>query len=79
MEGLSIVDDGDEGLVLQAEPEYSRGINLQLFLIGRFLTDRDICTNMMKMRMASIWRSRKGVSITETEKRPILIPVLPCL
>nr|KYP46238.1 Uncharacterized protein At4g02000 family [Cajanus cajan] len=41
--------------------------NLTLCLIGRFLTERQIHTQMMKERMAEVWHPRKGVSIREID------------
>lgn len=42
--------------------------NLNFCLIGRFLTDRNIRVNVMKEVLANVWRPRRGVTITETDK-----------
>lgn len=60
---LSLSKDEDEELILDPvnlgqNPEFS-----DFCLVGTFLTERTINFNIMKHRLASIWRPGKGVSI----------------
>lgn len=62
---LSLSKDEDEELVLDSS---NLDRNPELFdycLVGTFLTDRTINFNIMKHRLASIWRPGKGVAIRE--------------
>lgn len=51
----------DEGGVEKED----RAGDLNLCLVGRFITDRSIRTHIMKERMAEIWRPVKNVTIKE--------------
>lgn len=42
--------------------------NLELCLVGRFLTNRAIRVHAVKERMAEVWRAVKGVSIKELQR-----------
>lgn len=65
MENLSLTKDEEEELILVAE-NIDPGLgNIDLCLVGRFLTDRSVNFNVMRQRMASVWRPVKGVCIMD--------------
>lgn len=51
MEGLSILDEGDGGLVFDAERGQEREADLSLCLVGKNFTDKTIHAPIMKDRM----------------------------
>ncbi|KAL8551821.1 hypothetical protein ACS0TY_000757 [Phlomoides rotata] len=61
MENLVISGDEDEDLVFEENREETTHGDLDFYLVGRFLTDKDYNFNIMKNRMAAIWKSNKGV------------------
>lgn len=63
--GISLDGDEDDGLSFQVDGDAEAKHDLQLCLVGRFLTDRPIIVLIMKARMAGIWRPVKGVTIKE--------------
>lgn len=65
LEGISLDGDEDDGLSFQVDGDAEAKHDLQLCLVGRFLTDRPIRVLIMKARMAGIWRPVKGVTIKE--------------
>lgn len=67
MEGLSLVEEEEEGLVFDLEGNQGRTNDLELCLIARFLTDKRIHTNTMKNRLPRVWHPGKEVSIKEVE------------
>lgn len=64
MEDLNLEDE-DEGLSLHADGNTDGPDDLQLCLVGHFVTQRSIRTHIMKEHMAEVWRSLKGISIRE--------------
>lgn len=65
MDDLSLHDEDEEGITLQP-PNVEKGPDdIQLCLVGRFVTKRSIRTHIMKERLAEVWRPVKGVSIKE--------------
>lgn len=64
MESLSLQDD-DDGLFLRRSTQGRAANDVQLYLVGQFVTDRSIRTHAMKERTADVWRPLKGVSIKE--------------
>lgn len=66
MDGLSL-GDGAGGLTFDAAQNDNQPVDLELCLVGRFLTDRSIRVHIMRERLAGIWRSGKGVSIKELD------------
>lgn len=64
MEDMSL-SDGDEGITLQPDNPESGPVDVQLCLVGRFVTKRSIRTHIMKERLSEVWRPVKGVSIRE--------------
>jgi 14-3-3 protein epsilon len=66
LEGLSLHDEGEEGFCFDFEEEEEDDIvDLRWCLIGRFLCERTIHFNSMKVRMADLWKPVKGVTIKE--------------
>jgi hypothetical protein len=65
LEDLSIHEEEEEGFVFDMEEEGEEQIDFRWCLIGRFLSDRTIHVNSMKVTMADIWRPVKGVKIKE--------------
>lgn len=51
MENLSLIEEEDDGFV-DVEKESDQPIDLNLCLVGRFLTNRPIRMHIMKDRMA---------------------------
>ncbi|XVF41904.1 hypothetical protein PTKIN_Ptkin01aG0318000 [Pterospermum kingtungense] len=69
LEGLSLSDDEDDELQLELRDSHSQPKHLEFCLVGPFLTDKAINFNVMRNRMASIWRPTKGVNIKEIESQ----------
>lgn len=66
MAGLSFSGDEEEGLTIRVRDEEVAVVNdLQLCLMGYFLTDRPIRVTIMKECMAGICWPVKGVVIKE--------------
>jgi 14-3-3 protein epsilon len=63
LEDLSLQDE--EGFVFDLEEGEVEIIDFRWCLVGRFLGDRSIHVNSMKVTMADIWRPVKGVKIKE--------------
>ncbi|XP_058734223.1 uncharacterized protein At4g02000-like [Vicia villosa] len=72
LEGLSLLDDGDEGFCFDIGDDDGSTGDLQFCLVGRFLSDRPIHVKSMKARMADIWRPVKKVMIKEAMDDRIL-------
>ena len=70
LERLSIAADEDEELTLAGG---EGGWKYDLCLVGRFLTDRSVNPNVMKHRLADLWKPRKGVSIQSITQDCLLI------
>ncbi|GAU46344.1 hypothetical protein TSUD_180770 [Trifolium subterraneum] len=56
-----------EGIVFEDDNNSQEGSNLQLCLLGRFLTDRTIRFNTMKETLATAWKPGKRTTIREIE------------
>ncbi|XP_075479012.1 uncharacterized protein At4g02000-like [Primulina tabacum] len=65
MENLTL--SKDEEVIIEENTIPIEGSDQELCLVGRFLIDRSINFNAMKNRLASIWRSGKGICIKELE------------
>ncbi|KAL8474538.1 hypothetical protein ACS0TY_031117 [Phlomoides rotata] len=52
-----VLEPSDESLASTETPEFC--------LVGRFLTDQPINFSLMKSRMASIWRPKKGLYVKD--------------
>ncbi|KAK2429287.1 hypothetical protein QL285_027738 [Trifolium repens] len=66
LEGLSL-HDGEEGFTFEFDDEEEEQVDLRWCLIGRFICERAIHFNSMKVRMADLWKPVKGVTIKETK------------
>ncbi|PNY14674.1 hypothetical protein L195_g011358 [Trifolium pratense] len=65
LEGLSL-HEGEEGFRFDFEEEEDEQVDLRWCLVGRFISDKAIHFNSMKVRMADLWRPMGGVTIKET-------------
>lgn len=54
LEKLSLVEEEENGLIFYVKEELENQANVSLCLVGRFLMERTIKTNVMKDRMARI-------------------------
>jgi 14-3-3 protein epsilon len=63
LENLSIQED--DGFVFDLDDGEEGVIDFRWCLVGRFLGDRSIHVNSMKVTMADVWRPVKGVKIKE--------------
>lgn len=63
----------EEDLVFEEEEEDLSSNDLALCLVGRFLTDQTYNFNIMKSRMAAIWKPNKGVMFKNTGNGRLLI------
>lgn len=61
MENLSISQAEDEDLILEEDEFLIGETDCDLCLVGRFLTEQLFNFNIMKTRMAAIWKPNKGV------------------
>jgi 14-3-3 protein epsilon len=66
LEDLSIHAEEEEGFIFDIGEDEGEQIDFRWCLLGRFLSDRPIHVNSMKVTMANIWRPVKGVKIKET-------------
>ncbi|MCI43868.1 hypothetical protein A2U01_0065107, partial [Trifolium medium] len=66
-DGLSLHEEEEEGFSFEFEEEGEEQVNLQWCLVGRFLCERPIHFNSMKVRMADLWKPVKGVIIKEAK------------
>ncbi|XP_057770775.1 uncharacterized protein At4g02000-like [Salvia miltiorrhiza] len=60
MAALNLSNEDDE-LILDDDITGESSVSVDLCLVGRFLTDQPINFNLMRSRLASIWRPGKGV------------------
>ncbi|GAU34899.1 hypothetical protein TSUD_144300 [Trifolium subterraneum] len=65
LDGLSLQEEEEEGFVFDFEEEGDEQVDLRWCLVGRFLCDKSIHFNSMKVRMAELWNPVKGVTIKE--------------
>lgn len=73
LDSLSLGEEKDDvGVFIREEGPRQEGSrlepNFELCLIGHFLTDMSIRLKVMMEIIANVWRPRRGVTITETEK-----------
>ncbi|PNY16121.1 hypothetical protein L195_g012831, partial [Trifolium pratense] len=71
LEGLSL-HEGEEGFRFDFEEEEDEQVDLRWCLVGRFISDKAIHFNSMKVRMAELWRPVGGVTIKETSEGKFL-------
>lgn len=55
------MDDEEYGMSFQKEGAAETADDIRLCLVGRFLADKPIRSNVKKERMASIWRPVMGI------------------
>jgi hypothetical protein len=65
LEGLSIHEEEEGGFCFDFDDEHEEQVDLKWCLVGRFLCERTIHFNSMKVRMADLWKPVKGVTIKE--------------
>ncbi|XVF79899.1 hypothetical protein PTKIN_Ptkin15bG0027700 [Pterospermum kingtungense] len=65
---LSLGEAEDDEMDLVIGDDAEMVLNVEFSLVGRFLTNRPIKFNVMKNRMAAIWRPGKWVNIKEIER-----------
>ncbi|XVF75625.1 hypothetical protein PTKIN_Ptkin13bG0201800 [Pterospermum kingtungense] len=65
LEGLSLMREEDEELVLELGTDHPYFEFLDLCLVGQFLTDRSVNFNVMRTRMAEVWRPGRGVVVKD--------------
>jgi hypothetical protein len=65
LDELSLDDDGEEGFCFDFDDVEDDQVELRWCLVGRFLCERAIHFNSMKVRMADLWKPVKGVTIKE--------------
>lgn len=70
LERLSLVEEQEkeDGFVFLVEKEPKKKVDVSLCLVRRFLTEKPIHFNVMKERMAVIWRLRRDILIKEMER-----------
>jgi 14-3-3 protein epsilon len=66
LEDLSLQEE-EEGFTFDLDEEEENQIDFRWCLVGRFLSDRPIHVNSMKVTMADVWRPVKGVKIIEAK------------
>jgi hypothetical protein len=66
LEDLPIHAEEEEGFIFDIGEDEGEQIDFRWCLLGRFLSNRPIHVNSMKVTMANIWRPVKGVKIKET-------------
>jgi hypothetical protein len=64
LESLSLHEE-EEGFRFDFDDEEDEQVDLRWCLVGRFLCERAIHFNSMKVRMADLWKPVKGVTIKE--------------
>jgi 14-3-3 protein epsilon len=67
LDGLSLHEEEEEGFSFEFEEEGEEQVDLRWCLVGRFLCDRTIHFNSMRVRMADLWKPVKGVIIKEAK------------
>jgi hypothetical protein len=67
LEVLSLQEEQNEGFSFDFEDEGNENGDLQWCLIGKFLCERVIHFNSMKVRMTDLWKSVMGVTIREAK------------
>lgn len=62
LQNLDISQEEDDELVFERVTDFESGtVNLEFCLVGRFLTDQSYNFNIMRSRMANIWKPVRGV------------------
>lgn len=77
MEGLSLSQEEEEDLIFEEDCLHGAENDLELCLVGRFLTNQTYNFNIMKSRMAAIWKPNKGVLFKNIGNDRIFDSILP--
>jgi hypothetical protein len=69
LDGLSLhgEEEEEEGFRFDFDEEGDEQVDLRWCLVGRFLCDKAIHFNSMRVRMADLWKPVKGVTIKEAK------------
>ncbi|MCI38685.1 hypothetical protein A2U01_0059914, partial [Trifolium medium] len=67
LEGLSLQGEEEEGFSFDFDEEGDEQLDFRWCLVGRFLCDRPVHFNSMKVRMANLWSPVMGVKIKEAK------------
>lgn len=65
LENLTLSNEEEDELVLDDGEIQDTAVSVELCLVGRFLTDQTINFNLMKSRMAAVWRPGKGLFVKD--------------
>ncbi|XVF75725.1 hypothetical protein PTKIN_Ptkin13bG0209800 [Pterospermum kingtungense] len=65
LQGLTISTGEEDEFILGPDEEVHDDKQFDFYLVGRFLTDRSINFNVMRNRLAAIWRPRKGTCVKD--------------
>lgn len=65
LENLSLLDEEEDELVLDPQPNSSEGGYVKYCVVGRVVSDQPIVFNLLRSRMALIWKPSKGVYMKE--------------
>lgn len=65
IENLSLSHEEEDELILDPDSLSNRAETFNLYLTSRFLTDQQINFNLMRNRLAGIWRPKQGVEIRD--------------
>lgn len=75
MQNLSLSKEEEDELVLEIGDGQSNIPHQEFCFIGRFLIYRPINFNIMKNRIASIWRPRKGLCVKKIKSNLFLFQI----
>lgn len=59
--------DEDASLEINFKPPEELKVDLSLCLVGRFLSDKNIRSQIMKECMSLVWKPFQGITISELE------------
>lgn len=65
LENLSLLEEEEDELVLDPQPILQEGGDSDLCVVGRVVSDQPIIFNLLRTRMALIWKPTKGVHVKE--------------
>ncbi|WJX13945.1 hypothetical protein P8452_04279 [Trifolium repens] len=65
LDNLNLNDEAEEELTFDLEEDAAINHDVNLCLVGRFVHDRPIKFNNMKVRMADVWRLVKSMVVKD--------------
>ncbi|KAL8495810.1 hypothetical protein ACS0TY_019786 [Phlomoides rotata] len=65
MDNLGLSVEEDDELIIGDEGVDVGGGDVNLCLVGRFLTDQNLNFNLTQSRLANIWKPKRGVMIKD--------------